>query len=116
MCGIVVPSPVFRVEEPCPCFQTSRKYVLKWPLNLICGYGGPDCMNLVPEQCMNFVQVLLICQSTNDTTLTMHPHTNIDYFERIGQGNGLHIRHLLQLPVKLALSARHIRRQRCRLY
>jgi hypothetical protein len=57
---------------------------------------------------MNLVPALLIWYSTlcNRRPLTPPSQRSIDYFGKAGKGDGLHIRHLLQRPVELALSAR----------
>jgi hypothetical protein len=51
---------------------------------------------------------------TTDTPSTRNAHISIDCLGMVGQGNGLQIRHLLQLPVKLTLSARHLQCLCCR--
>jgi hypothetical protein len=40
--------------------------------------------------------------------MCLWPHTSIDYFGRVGHGNGLNTKDLLQLSLKLTLSARHL--------
>jgi hypothetical protein len=61
----------------------------------------PDSMNLVP--------VPLTWQSAlyNRHPYTPWPHTRIHFSGRVGQGKGLNTRHLLQLLLKVTLSARH---------
>jgi hypothetical protein len=62
----------------------------------------PDCMNLVP-----------VVLTWHSTLCNRHPLKHMqasitsDYVGRVRQGNGLNI-HLLQLPLKLTLSARHL--------
>jgi hypothetical protein len=63
----------------------------------------PDCMNLVP--------VLLTWHSTLNNRQLLHTIATYKYqlhAGRVGHGNGLNIRHLLQLPQTLTLSARHL--------
>jgi hypothetical protein len=62
----------------------------------------PDCMILVP--------VLLTWHSTlyNDIPFTQELHLSFGYLGRVGQGNGLNTRHLLQRQLKLTISARHL--------
>jgi hypothetical protein len=38
----------------------------------------------------------------------LHANASEDYIAMVGQGNGLNFRHLLQLPLKLTPSARHL--------
>jgi hypothetical protein len=59
---------------------------------------------------MILVPVLLTWHST---LYNRHPlHTiatyKFGYFGRVGHGNGLNTRHLLQLPLKLTISARNL--------
>jgi hypothetical protein len=49
-----------------------------------------------------------------DTPFRRKPHTSVEELGRGGQGNGLNIGHLLQLPQTLNLSAWHLHRLRCR--
>jgi hypothetical protein len=60
--------------------------------------------------CMKLVGVLLTWHSTlyNRRPFTPKPHASIDYFGRVGQDNRMNIRYLLQLPLKLTLSARYL--------
>jgi hypothetical protein len=66
----------------------------------------PDCMNLVP--------VLLTWHSALYNQQPLHtiynspfmPHASLNYFGRVGHGNGLNTRNPLQLLLKLTLSAR----------
>jgi hypothetical protein len=55
---------------------------------------------------MNLVPVLLAWHSTLCNLLPSHDIQNTSklYLERAYQGNGLQIRHMLQLPVKMILS------------
>jgi hypothetical protein len=55
----------------------------------------PDCSNLVP--------VLLAWHSTlyNQHPLLKKPSTSIDYLGRVGKGDRMNIRHLLQRPLKV---------------
>jgi hypothetical protein len=57
----------------------------------------------VPHPYMNSVTVLLAWHSTWYNRQPLHTKSTKNRLGRVGQGNGLNIRYLLQLPLKLTL-------------
>jgi hypothetical protein len=77
------------------------------------------CMSLLTQlvctpasPLMNLLPVLLTWYSTSYNRRPLHTIATYKYcyyyFVRVGQGNELNMKHLLQLPLKLTLSARQL--------